>query len=105
MRNITSSPTIGMTHSLRRSPVPYLIGGLGVMIALILFALLLLLCSHYKRSSREHESESTSENNEMGKKNMEVHGCDAIERVVVIMAGNDSPTFIAKPSSIAEPTI
>ncbi|GLJ53432.1 hypothetical protein SUGI_1139490 [Cryptomeria japonica] len=101
MRNISSSSTIATTHSLWRSPVPYLMGGLGVMIALILFALLLLLCSHYNHNSREHESE----NNEMGKENMEVDGCDEMERVVVIMAGNDNPTFIAKPSSIAGPTI
>ncbi|GLJ53439.1 hypothetical protein SUGI_1139640 [Cryptomeria japonica] len=80
-------------------------GWLGVMIALILFALLLLLCSHYKRSNREDENESISENIEMGKKNMEVHGGDELERLVVIMAGNDNPTFIAKPSSIAGPTI
>ncbi|GLJ53434.1 hypothetical protein SUGI_1139510 [Cryptomeria japonica] len=93
MRNISSSSTIGLTPPLRRSPVPYLMAGLGVMIGLILFALLLLFCSHYNHNSREHESESTNEIKEMGKMNMEGHGCDEMERVVAIMAGNDLPNF------------
>ncbi|GLJ43144.1 hypothetical protein SUGI_0895410 [Cryptomeria japonica] len=101
MRNIRSSPT----HSLWRSPVPYLMAGMGVMIALILFALILLLWSKRNQNSGAQESESTSEKNEMEEKNMDGHGGDEMERVAVIMAGNDNPTFIAKPSSIAVPAV
>ncbi|GLJ43143.1 hypothetical protein SUGI_0895400 [Cryptomeria japonica] len=109
MRNITSPSTGMITHSLWRSPVPYLMGGMGAMIVLILFALLLLLCSHWNEKRTESQSgdeNGRSEKTEMGSRCMEVHeDCEMEQRVVVIMAGYDNPTFIAKPTSVAEPQI
>ncbi|GLJ43141.1 hypothetical protein SUGI_0895370 [Cryptomeria japonica] len=89
-----------MTHSLWRSPVPYLMGGIGTMLVLIFFALFLLVCSD---CSRKQENEHHGgEKDEMDKE--ERHGCGEMEeRVIVIMAGHENPSFIAKPSSLEAP--
>ncbi|GLJ43142.1 hypothetical protein SUGI_0895380 [Cryptomeria japonica] len=111
MRNITSPSTGVMTHSLWRSPVPYLMGGMGAMLVLIVFALLLLFFSHWNKKRTAQESQSRDEHGEslkteMGNRCTEGNDdCKMEKRIVVIMAGHENPTFIAKPTSVADPQI
>ncbi|KAE9604999.1 hypothetical protein Lal_00036744 [Lupinus albus] len=78
------------------SPIPYLFGGLALMMALISVALVILVCSYRKRSSSQ--SSSTEANEDMKQtimaKNIE---SNAEPELLVIMAGDDKPTYLAKP--------
>ncbi|PRQ53222.1 hypothetical protein RchiOBHm_Chr2g0164101 [Rosa chinensis] len=79
-----------------RSPMPYLFGGLALMLGLVAVALLILACS-YRRTS----SDSTSSGREDGKPTS--RGVDDIEaaepKILVVMAGEKTPTYLAKPIS------
>ncbi|GAB4828025.1 hypothetical protein Ancab_034912 [Ancistrocladus abbreviatus] len=74
------------------SPVPYLFGGLAVTLGLIAVALIMLACS-FKKSS------STEANGEGGEKEAEMVAgkLDDEPKIVVIMAGDENPTYLAKP--------
>ncbi|KAE9609284.1 hypothetical protein Lal_00020642 [Lupinus albus] len=102
--SLTYTDTNSTQHSTWHSPIPYLFGGLAAMLGLIAFALLILACSYWKLSGllqseneqRDLESDPQRENdptekNECMKK---VHD----DKVLVIMAGNDRPTFLATPT-------
>ncbi|GLJ43131.1 hypothetical protein SUGI_0895050 [Cryptomeria japonica] len=97
-------------QSVWHSPVPYLLGGLGSMIALLAFALIILACSFWRNPttpSQEMIDNSRSdsrmdEKNEMMMNGLHCSEGDNCEKVIVIMAGEDMPTFIAKPTSISE---
>ncbi|KAL1553848.1 hypothetical protein AAHA92_14470 [Salvia divinorum] len=73
-----------------KSPVPYLFCGLAAMLGPIAFALLVLGCSYWKLRER---------------RSVESHGCEkeaAVvmeEKYLVIMAGEEKPTFLATPCS------
>ncbi|WOL08597.1 protein GLUTAMINE DUMPER 2-like [Canna indica] len=80
------------------SPVPYLFGGLAAMLGLIAFALLLLACSYWRLSGYLDGGDGGEA--EMGAKT----GAEAAvpvacyeEKVVVIMAGDEKPTYLATP--------
>lgn len=76
------------------SPIPYLFGGLALMLSLIAIALIILACSCRKSSSR---SQSDARDEKPVKPvNLEA---DEDPNVVVIMPGEDNPTFLAKPVS------
>ncbi|KAG6660038.1 protein GLUTAMINE DUMPER 2-like [Carya illinoinensis] len=81
-----------------KSPVPYLYGGLALMIVLIAGALVILVCSHQepasnRSSGREGETPALMPTNN----DVTVQQLDAEPKIVVIMAGDDKPTYIAKP--------
>ncbi|KAE8676618.1 Protein GLUTAMINE DUMPER 2 [Hibiscus syriacus] len=85
------------------SPVPYLIGGLAAMLGLIAFALLILACSYWKLSGYLEE-EGSSEQAERDLEAGEGKGGDDTRlrpvmepKVLVIMAGQVKPTFLATP--------
>ncbi|KAK7340757.1 hypothetical protein VNO77_21469 [Canavalia gladiata] len=96
--NSTTSINMGVSRGesgLRNlnSPIPYLFGGLALMLAVIAVSLLTLACSY-----RKHYSSSSSSNS----------GCDeekppmmvdniSESKIVVIMAGESKPTFLAMP--------
>uniref|UniRef100_A0A8R7V6V4 Protein GLUTAMINE DUMPER 3 n=2 Tax=Triticum urartu TaxID=4572 RepID=A0A8R7V6V4_TRIUA len=91
MSHRAGAPTAA-PHSTWQSPVPYLFGGLAAMLGLIALALLILACSYWKLSGyldadREKGSASGAARPAM----------DFLEHVVVIMAGDERPTFLAKP--------
>lgn len=92
MRNSTS--TISSTH-IWSSPIPYLFGGLGLMLLLIAVALVILACSYRKRSSLT-QAEAYS-----GPVKPAIQLLDMEPRIVVIMAGDEKPSFIATPVSVA----
>ncbi|XP_061374959.1 protein GLUTAMINE DUMPER 5-like [Gastrolobium bilobum] len=91
-------------HSSWHSPVPYLFGGLAAMLGLIAFALLILACSYWKLSGQ-------LQNEENGDRDLENAGGEKAsdsaknesakvyeEKILVIMAGNVKPTFLATPA-------
>ncbi|URD90286.1 hypothetical protein MUK42_27024 [Musa troglodytarum] len=76
-----------------RTPIPYLFGGLGAMGILIAISLVILLCSTCKSSSGENSELST-----LHEKATAVPP-DMEPRILVVMAGDDMPTFVARPAS------
>ncbi|CAD5190032.1 unnamed protein product [Musa acuminata subsp. malaccensis] len=97
-----SPASSGPPHSSWQSPVPYLFCALAVMLGLIGFAFLILACSYWKLASYLESG------NDRGARDREVDGpasggdaakppplCE--ESVVVIMAGDCKPTFLATP--------
>ncbi|MCD7446416.1 hypothetical protein HAX54_006025 [Datura stramonium] len=106
----TFSPPAMSQKSPWHSPVPYLFGGLAAMLGLIAFALLILACSYWKLSGHlrengdndhNHDSEEDPESGAGEKpaagilKEMPLFE----EKIVVIMAGDLRPSFLATPVS------
>ncbi|XP_054806226.1 protein GLUTAMINE DUMPER 6-like [Prosopis cineraria] len=85
--------------SVWRSPVPYLFGGLGLVLALMSLALIILFCSHRKRpSSSSPLSSSSSSPEEDSFRSLQVMAmADSEPKILVIMAGDDKPTYLAQP--------
>ncbi|KAK7329840.1 hypothetical protein VNO77_24020 [Canavalia gladiata] len=88
-------------HSPWHSPVPYLFGGLAAMLGLIAFALLILACSYWKLSGYLEGNGESERDLEAGEgKNDQDHKLQTSyeEKILVIMAGQEKPTFLATPS-------
>jgi hypothetical protein len=93
-----------------KSPVPYLLGGVGAMLVLIAFALIILACSYLKECTGEGQENNRSEHNNVelgsgGKNEMSQDMSNASDdkddiRVFVTMPGDQKPTFMAKPASV-----
>ncbi|XP_028807090.1 protein GLUTAMINE DUMPER 5-like [Neltuma alba] len=85
------------------SPVPYLFGGLAAMLGLIAFALLILACSYWKLSGflqSEEGSERDLESGDVQKQSDSANNETVTvfeEKILVIMAGDENPTFLATP--------
>ncbi|KAM3297589.1 hypothetical protein ACQJBY_039482 [Aegilops geniculata] len=89
-------------HSTWQSPVPYLFGGLAAMLGLIALALLILACSYWKLSGyldgdREGQAAGDADGEKGSASGAARPAMDFLEHVVVIMAGDERPTFLAKP--------
>ncbi|XP_057432902.1 protein GLUTAMINE DUMPER 5-like [Lotus japonicus] len=107
MRTISTTTTTTLapeaTASLMRSswhsPIPYLFGGLAAMLGLIAFALLILACSYWKLSSHLQSEENENRDLENGEKECDSAGEKKVyeEKILVIMAGDQNPTFLATP--------
>ncbi|QCD80428.1 protein GLUTAMINE DUMPER 2 [Vigna unguiculata] len=88
-------------HSPWHSPVPYLFGGLAAMLGLIAFALLILACSYWKLSGYLEGNGETERDVEAGEGKTEQDQKPQRpyeEKILVIMAGQEKPTFLATPS-------
>ncbi|KAI4346762.1 hypothetical protein L6164_007632 [Bauhinia variegata] len=102
MRPISYGSPSSATAGIRvwKSPIPYLFGGLALMLALISFALVILICSYRKRRRASQSSASASSSGEqdlkqaMPKISQET---DSEPKILVIMAGEDMPTHLANP--------
>ncbi|KAL2522965.1 Protein GLUTAMINE DUMPER 1 [Forsythia ovata] len=81
------------------SPIPYLFGGLALMLGLIAFALLILACS-YRKSSSAGESSNDAEE-KPAKSVDQVLQPEMEPRIVVIMAGETIPSYLANPACAA----
>ncbi|PIA57564.1 hypothetical protein AQUCO_00600344v1 [Aquilegia coerulea] len=79
------------------SPLPYLFGGLAAMLGLISFALLILACTY--RKSMDDDNLSPDVDEEKPAKLPTLPPAEFEPKIVVIMAGNDQPTYLAKPVS------
>ncbi|XVE56736.1 hypothetical protein DITRI_Ditri04bG0034800 [Diplodiscus trichospermus] len=73
------------------SPLPYVFGGLSVVFSIIAVALLFLACSH-PRSSAEYPNRKE----EMYKETVPA-SASMEPKIVVIMAGDHHPSYVAKP--------
>lgn len=90
------------TSAQEHSTMLFLSGGIGAMLALVLIALLILACSlrsQARRTAREAIGEEVRENHELARVEDEGVGKD---EVLVIMAGDDRPTFLARPVEVRE---
>ncbi|KAJ1414005.1 hypothetical protein SESBI_19230 [Sesbania bispinosa] len=91
MRPINSSSSASGV-GIWRSPIPYLFGSLALLLVFIFVALLILLCSN-----RKNDSQSSAEDEDTKQampNNVEI---DSEPNILVIMAGDDKPTYLAKP--------
>ena len=87
-------------HSPWHSPVPYLFGGLAAMLGLIAFALLILACSYWKLSGYLEGEDSEAEAGHGAGTGEAVKPPMAFEeKILVIMAGDVKPTYLATPMS------
>uniref|UniRef100_A0ACD6AFA0 Uncharacterized protein n=1 Tax=Avena sativa TaxID=4498 RepID=A0ACD6AFA0_AVESA len=95
-------------HSPWQSPVPYLFGGLAAMLGLIAFALLILACSYWKLSGyldagaeggRDGQGGDGAGGEKGSASGAARPAAEFQEHVVVIMAGDERPTFLAKPAT------
>ncbi|KAF8378513.1 hypothetical protein HHK36_029856 [Tetracentron sinense] len=93
MRPTNTSPTAASGFQRWNSPVPYIFGGLAVMLGFIALALIILVCSCCKSSAN-----SSSDTVEKPAKAVN-SPVDTEPKIVVIMAGDDIPTYLAKPVS------
>lgn len=93
MRDINSSNN--GTNLTWRSPVPYLFGGIGAMLALIAIALIILVCPFLK-SSRRNERNTREREADCGNKSA-LPSEIMEDKVMVIMAGDENPSFLAQP--------
>ena len=95
MRPTSNSTTVNVDAGFRNfnSPIPYLFGGLALMLGLIAVALFILACSYGKTLSN---SPSDAEEKQAKTVNMTA---DSQPKVVVIMAGDNIPTYLAMPVS------
>ncbi|XP_017417853.1 protein GLUTAMINE DUMPER 4 [Vigna angularis] len=98
----SSPPPPGSVTGIKiwKSPIPYLFGGLALMLALISVSLVILVCSYRKRDSSPESSSSSSEAENMKSQPMtKILYTNSEPEVVVIMAGDHNPTYLAKPST------
>ncbi|TXG57876.1 hypothetical protein EZV62_015705 [Acer yangbiense] len=79
------------------SPIPFLFGGLGLMLLLIATALLILACS-YRNSSSNLRSENEDK---PGKRIGNMMKGETEPKIVVIMAGDQNPTYLAMPNPVS----
>ncbi|KAK9275299.1 hypothetical protein L1049_022561 [Liquidambar formosana] len=101
--NVTSTASPVQQHSPWHSPVPYLFGGLAAMLGLIAFALLILACSYWKLSGYLDGGDGGADGDgrdvESGKEDSLKAPTEYEEKILVIMAGQVKPTFLATPMS------
>ena len=108
--SLSPTPSVSQTQpqpqlSPWHSPVPYLFGGLAAMLGLIAFALLILACSYWKLAGqldereeerqRDRDLESGGEKEAGDNENKVVKVYE--EKFLVIMAGDQKPTYLATP--------
>ncbi|KAF3332153.1 protein GLUTAMINE DUMPER 5-like protein [Carex littledalei] len=81
-----------MAEIIWRSPAPYLLLSIAIIMAIIAVALIMLICTHRKSSNGDSLSS-------IEKAVVQV-STDSYPQIVIIMAGDDTPSFVAKPVSI-----
>lgn len=97
----TMAPSSVTSQSPWHSPVPYLFGGLAALLGLIAFALLMLACSFWKLSG--YLDGGSQEDGGSGEGDVEAGAGEGgkpvfEEKILVIMAGEVRPTFLATPT-------
>lgn len=91
-----SNSTAGPTRVVFRhwnSPIPYLFGGIAAMLGLIAIALVILACS-FRETSRSSNDEAEEK---PAKQPVAAMQLEMEPKIVVIMAGDENPTYIANP--------
>ena len=84
------------------SPLVYLFGGIAVILALIIVALIILACSQRRWRLAANGSGDIENGGDDQKVAKAVYyggeGADATPKIVVIMAGDELPTYLATPA-------
>lgn len=80
------------------SPLPYLFGGLALILGVISISLVILVCSYLFK--KKHSSASFIDIEKQVSINDVVRVNDDVPKVVVIMAGDNKPTYIAMPINV-----
>ncbi|XP_019057096.1 PREDICTED: protein GLUTAMINE DUMPER 7 [Tarenaya hassleriana] len=93
--NSTVNIESGFNHW--NSPVPYLFCGLGLMLGLIAVSLVILACSYKIETPNSYREEDEGEGENPTKKKEDLKPLDMEPKIVVVMAGDENPTFFAKP--------
>ncbi|CAI8605993.1 unnamed protein product [Vicia faba] len=83
------------TSSLWHTPIPYLFGGLAAIMGLMALALLALACSYC--SNNQDDDLDNKESHPQTKQPIKAYE----EKILVIMAGNEKPTFLATPTVLS----
>jgi len=98
MRETNTSSLENLTVWRRDSPTPYLLSGLVLLIGIIAIAiaLLILMCSNRKRPLPSTSSGELISWEMPGKQ--AATGVDTKPNIVVIMAGDEMPTYLATPT-------
>lgn len=107
MRNDTAASAYDAEHLRWRSPALFLFVGIAGMLALIGLASMVLLCFWWKigaNSVEANDPERVSPGVTEGKEEIMACDIDKEEKVLVIMPGDEKPTFIAKELSSASAT-
>ncbi|XP_057523470.1 protein GLUTAMINE DUMPER 6-like [Amaranthus tricolor] len=98
---MTSPNSSSSTEIMRwNSPIPYLFGGLALMLGLISIALIILACSDRKKNSSSSSSSIDVEKPVIIDNMVDLD----VPKIAVIMAGNDNPTCIAIPTTTVSAT-
>jgi hypothetical protein len=114
MRNITA-PYAATSSSVWETPLPYVLGGAVFIMALIVFALNDLVCSFGKDSGDAGPSEvNNTRSGQVSESTVESGGINTMmknstadysgpqeEKIIVIMPGDEQPSFIAMPTSVS----
>ncbi|KAL6287643.1 hypothetical protein ACE6H2_012033 [Prunus campanulata] len=80
-----------------KSPIPYLFGGLALMLGLVAVALLILACSFHKTPSSNSSTSSDADQDQKPTRPVDIEAADSEPKIVVIMAGEKTATYLAKP--------
>lgn len=80
------------------SPIPYLFTSLALVLVIIAVALVLLLCSYHKCYSNSSSGNGRDQENQPA---VLPKVLDPEPKVVVIMAGDDKPTYLATQATIS----
>lgn len=90
--NNTMSMVDGSVQQGWKTPIPYLFGGLALMLCLIAIALLILACSFRKSHPNNNNNGNPKPKTQFTNKQSQ-----SDVKIVVIMAGDENPTYLAKP--------
>ncbi|KAM6549308.1 hypothetical protein CsatB_020984 [Cannabis sativa] len=105
----THSAGDGGSPHWKNTPIPYLFGGLALMLGLITVALIILACSYRKSSSSSSSSPTAvgaagggDDDDDLKRREIDevVVDCDE-PKFVVIMAGDHNPTYLANPLNVS----
>ncbi|KAL4577340.1 hypothetical protein LXL04_013448 [Taraxacum kok-saghyz] len=88
------------------SPLIYLFGGIGAMLALIMVALIMLACSQWRSQSTAtggDDIEGGTENPLKASKHVGIAGekSNFSPEVFVVMAGDELPSYLAAPAHVS----
>ncbi|CAK9324950.1 unnamed protein product [Citrullus colocynthis] len=82
------------------SPIPYLFTGLAIVLGLIAIALLILSCSYLHSPPDSDSSPTAPAPAPTDEEKPPNRSRDLEPTIVVIMAGDDNPTFFAKQTAL-----
>ncbi|KAL4581915.1 hypothetical protein LXL04_006449 [Taraxacum kok-saghyz] len=97
------SATAAATGFRWSSPIPYLFGGLALMLILIACALVILVCSYKKPYSSSNSLENaTGDQEKTPTSEFRIELSPEMEpKIVIVMPGHINPTYLAKPAPAA----